>query len=313
MDRFYDEQDEVYDSVDEFDDDALNTLEDWKESETEDAVYDKTSEEKDAGFDTEDADGETAESEKEKRQRRKHGKKRKWPFVLMAIAALGLFLVFGFSLDTVEVTGSRIYTADEVKSMIGFPQKPAHTLLCYLRYVRYNAQNLPFIQDISIRMTGLNSLEIAVDEKPVVGCIKSGNTYIYFDRKGVVQEISDQDVGNLPMAEGITVDALEIGTPIEAASEDLKDGIVEAADYLTTYSLDIDRICVTDEGEITLDAGNDIWIYLGKPVFISEKITELSNILPEIRSLQESEGLKGILHLESYDTTQTSVYFSKEN
>ena len=66
MDRFYDEQDEVYDSVDEFDDDALNTLEDWKESETEDAVYDKTSEEKDAGFDTEDADGETAESEKER-------------------------------------------------------------------------------------------------------------------------------------------------------------------------------------------------------------------------------------------------------
>ena len=67
--------------------------------------------------------------------------------------------------------------------------------------------------------------------------------------------------------------------------------VCEFGDFYIRFFKD-DSPVMTDEGEITLDAGNDIWIYLGKPVFISEKITELSNILPEIRSLQESEGLK---------------------
>ncbi len=294
MDRFYDEWDEDRVPEETFENDVSDTQDDWDGPEPEEGV---------------DFDDEDPEDEEGKR----HFRMGKWPFILAAIAVLASFFIFGFALDSVEVTGSRLYSAEEIRTMIGFPEKLDHTLLCYLRYARYNAQGLPFIEDISVRMTGLHSLEIVVDEKPVVGCVKSGNSFIYFDRKGVVQEISDQDVGDLPKAEGVTVDALETGVPIKAASDELTEGIVETADHLATYGMDIDRICVTEDGDITLDAGDGIWIDLGKPIFISEKITELSNILPELRKLHEEEGITGTLHLENYDMTQTTIYFSEEN
>ena len=43
------------------------------------------------------------------------------------------------------------------------------------------------------------------------------------------------------------------------------------------------------------------------------KVAELANILPELLNMQETDQIRGILHLENYDSTKNSIIFTKEN
>ena len=57
----------------------------------------------------------------------------------------------------------------------------------------------------------------------------------------------------------------------------------------------------------------NIRVGFGTPVLLEEKAVEMANILPELQSMVETEQIKGILHLENYDSTKNSIVFTKEN
>ena len=220
---------------------------------------------------------------------------------------------YGFRLEEVRVRGNKNYTSDEIKTLIGFPEDGANTLLCYLRYLPYKVKEIPFLESIKVRMESSNTLCIEVDEIHILACIKDGKKYYYFDEEGIVQEVLKERRDTLPVIEGVDAEVLEEGEAVSVSNRTIFKGMMELSQLLLDYDIKAQKIEVDKEGSFTVYINDAIRVGFGAPVYLEEKALEMANILPELEKMRKTEDIRGILHLENYDSTKKSVVFTKEN
>ena len=209
--------------------------------------------------------------------------------------------------------GNKNYTDDEIKTLIGFPEDAPNTLLCYLKYFRYRVEDTPFIEDIQVKMENRNMICIEVGETEILGCLKSGKTYFYFDDRGVIQESLSERRDRVPLIVGAEVGDMEIGQAISMEDQTICKGIIELCGLLLEHEITAQEIDIDENGAFTVYINDALRVGFGAPVLLEEKVAEMANILPELRNMEESEQIHGILHLENYDSTKNSIIFTKEN
>ena len=90
-------------------------------------------------------------------------------------------------------------------------------------------------------------------------------------------------------------------------------GIIELCGLLLEYDVAAEEIDIDENGHFTVYIDNALRVGFGIPVLLEEKAAEVANILPELRNMEETEQIRGILHLENYDSTKNSIIFTKEN
>ena len=261
-------------------------------------------------YEDEDED-ETSEFEEERDEPKKHGGLMKVALVLVIIAAVAAGIVYGFRLEEVRVIGNKTYTAEEIKTLIGFPEDAGNTLCSFLRYARYKVEDIPFLEDVKIKIENRNMLCIEVDESSILGCIKKGKNYYYFDDNGRIQEVLTELQATVPLIDGVQVE--ELDQKIVMEDQTAYKGMMELTGLLSERNIQVQKIEIDEEGYFTVYINDDIRVGLGMPILLEEKTTEMANILPELESMRESEGIRGILHLENYDSTKNSIIFTKEN
>lgn len=127
--------------------------------------------------------------------------KRKGPggrlvlLVISGILVLSILLfLFLFRVSTVTVEGNIHYTEDEVKAMVMDGMSSGNSLILSMTKKEEKIENVPFMDSISVEMTGRTSVRIVVSEKNVVGYVEYENACWYFDRDGMVVEKSGTPV-----------------------------------------------------------------------------------------------------------------------
>lgn len=233
--------------------------------------------------------------------------------ILIILAVVTGAVVYGFRLEEVRVIGNKNYTDDEIKTLIGFPEEASNTLVCYLKYIRYKVADTPFIEDIQVKMESRNMICIEVGETGILGCLKSGKTYYYFDDRGVIQESLSERRDTVPLIVGADTGDMEIDQEISIENQTIYKGVIELCSLLQEYDIAAEEIDIDENGTFTVYIDEALRVGFGAPVFLEEKAAEMANILPELRNMEESEQIRGILHLENYDSTKNSIIFTKEN
>ena len=92
----------------------------------------------------------------------------------------------------------------------------------------------------------------------------------------------------------------------EIIDEDMLEDMLEIALILEESEVQAEKIGLAEDGRYMLTMGN-VRVQLGRNIYMSEKISELKGLLPEL------EGLSGVLHLEEYDATKDSIIFRKDS
>ncbi|MDY4834761.1 MAG: hypothetical protein SO181_06400 [Frisingicoccus sp.] len=232
-------------------------------------------------------------------------------FILLVGAFTGI--VYGFKLEDVRIIGNKTYSEDEVKALMNFPENMPNTLLCYLKYFRYKAEDVPFLEKIQVKIENRNMICIEVFETNIIGCLRQGKSYCYFDDSGIIQEILSDRKDTVAVIEGISLENMEIGQKISIENETTYKGIIELCQLLIDHNIKAQKIEIDKNGKFTVYIDDNIRVGFGTPVLLEEKAVEMANILPELQSMAETEQIKGILHLENYDSTKNSIVFTKEN
>ena len=233
--------------------------------------------------------------------------------IIVAITIVIGVISYGFKTEEVVVRGNKNYTEEEIKELIGFPTEGGNTLLSYIRYCFYRAKNIPFIEDIDVSMEGSNRICIEVEEIRILACIKEGKTYYYFDEDGIVKEVLSEKRERLPVIEGVDADHLEEGEAIAVDNRTVFKGMMELSELLLDYDVKAQKIAVDSEGTFTVYVDDAIRVGFGAPVYLEEKAAEMAIILQELNTMRKTEDIRGILHLENYDSTKNSIVFTKEN
>lgn len=233
--------------------------------------------------------------------------------ILVVVTLTLAGIIYGFRLEEVRVIGNKNYTAEEIKSLMGFPEDAPNTVFTYLRFFRYKVKDVPFINDINVKIENRNMICIEVSEKDILGCFKKGKTYFYFDDSGIIQESLSSKREKVPVIRGAKTSDLEIGMEISVEDQNVLKGIMELSRLLLDYEITAQEIEIDESGYFTVHINDNIRAAMGSPVLLEEKTSELANILPELQQMEESEQISGILHLENYDSTKNSIIFTKEN
>ncbi len=248
--------------------------------------------------------------------RRKRKKRRGAGFILVIIEIilaiviiamlLGAAAYFFCPLKKVSVEGTDLYTSDEITGYILDDEYSNNTVYAFIKNKLFPKGDAEFIKSFDVKMTGLNSLTIICNEKPIMGyLVLEDGKYIYFDYDGVIEEISETFVDRGYMrVEGVTCEDPQIGKVLDIGDDQIG-YLASLINILQKNELMPKQISYDENGHITL--GYETYkIALGSSVYLEEKIDRVLRILPQL------EGMYGTLHVENYSSQNTDIVFEKD-
>ena len=224
--------------------------------------------------------------------------------VLFLVAACAAILVFGCRANTVSVTGSTIYTDEEIAKLLTSEKYCKNTIYAYFYYNYRYGQEIPFIKSVKVKLSGLTSLSVTVTEYDIRGYVSYADSNLYFDETGRIIGNSDKIIEGVPSVSGFDFDVAEVGEMLPIEDLHLLDAILSITAEAKEFGITLTDITCADNGTITATCGS-IQVKLGLPENIDEKMNLTAVLLKQV------EGRSGILHMEDYDGTNGTRSFEE--
>lgn len=226
--------------------------------------------------------------------------------VLLCLSVGTLIFLQKFTIKTVTVDGSSHYTKEEIVDMVMKSPEDRISLVLSMKYHNTSITNIAFIQSIEVNVVSADTIHIQVYEKSLAGYIKYLGQYMYFDKDGIVVEASDRIASGIPEITGLKFDSVILHNALPVENAEVFSEVLEIANLLTKYDLDVDKIYFNKKMQITLYMG-DVRVSVGSSDKLAEKIMKLRDLRAHL------EGLSGVLHLENYDGSSDTFIFTKDN
>lgn len=226
--------------------------------------------------------------------------------ILVVIGSAFLIILNVFTITKVEIKGNHLYDEIVIKDAVLNDKYSGNTLYVFLKYTFMETEKIPFIDTMEISMKDVNTLQIKVYEKGLLGYlyIPTINQNAYFDKDGIVTETSERLIPNVPLIEGLACPEVILYEKLPIDNTYLRQ-LLTLTQGLKRKELQPDSIVYGVENEPVLKYG-DVSVYLGSLELLTQKIERLEQMLP---SLQEKAG---ILHLEKWTEDTTNTIFKEK-
>lgn len=215
------------------------------------------------------------------------------------------YLLTAYRVDEVYVEGNVHYTADEIKEFVMNGKYGDNSLYLSYRYKGKEITDIPFVETISVSILSKNSIKISVYEKALAGFVEYLGKNIYFDKDGIVVEVSEVRTKGIPQVVGIDFDYIVLHEKLPVKDEELFMRVLNITKLCSKYGVDAQKMLFSKFGDITLYIDR-IAISLGKEKDIDIKIMNLPPILTHL------VGKSGTLRMEDYDESTKRVSFENE-
>ncbi|MBE5922130.1 MAG: cell division protein FtsQ [Lachnospiraceae bacterium] len=211
----------------------------------------------------------------------KHKKLMIFAGILLAGIILGCVFYFAFTIDTVVVEGTDRYTEEEIRDAIFQKEMDYHLAVFYFKSKFGEKKSIPFVEDYDVEIISADSVKITVYEKSLIGYVTYMGTNFYLDKDGYVVESSATVLEEVPYVTGLKFNYIVLQDKLPVADEDTFSVLLNMAQLLEKYSLDVDKIYIDEKLNLTAYLGN-VKVELGNDNMLSEKISELKDISPNL-------------------------------
>lgn len=235
--------------------------------------------------------------------------KDKMPIFLIVIGVclIALIILFTcFKIDSIEVTGNKHYTKDQIVEYVKSYGYVDNTILLMLKNKIHPISDVPFVAKIGIEYESAHKITVTVYEKAIAGCIEYMDRYVYFDQDGYVLEISLTKLSDSPCITGMSFESVELHEKLPIKDKNRFKLILKLTQLVNKYKLDIDSIQFTSEDEIVMYHAK-IRIELGDGSKIEEQLIDLNQMLDGIA------GKEGTLDMRDFDSAVGSASFKAKN
>ena len=224
---------------------------------------------------------------------------------LFLAALLCLVGITGFQLKNVKVSGNELYTDQQIKDSVLSDEYSWNTLYVVLKYRLFQTEEIPFIDEMEIKMISPNAIQVKVYEKAIVGYIEANNQNVYFDKDGFVLEISKRQIAHVPKVDGIECRKVVVYEKLNLNDEQALSLLLIFSQQLAKYELVPKTIAFYEDRTLSADFGS-IQAEIGDDEYLVEKVMRLDAIMPKL------SGKKGTLHLENWTPLTTDIIFEPD-
>ena len=225
---------------------------------------------------------------------------------------LAAALIFAFSyisenytVTTVYVEGNIHYSEEEIIGMVTKGHYGNNSLFLSLKYKDKSVEGVPFVEKMDVSVLDPHTIKIEVYEKALAGYVEYLEKCMYFDKDGIVTEISDERTEGVPQVTGLSFDHVLLHEPLPVEDKGIFRSILSITQLVNKYHLSVDRIYFGSDDSLTLYFG-EIRASLGTGEYLDEKVMRLQDILPKL------EGKKGILHMENFAEDTKNIPFDPD-
>jgi len=131
------------------------------------------------------------------------------------------------------------------------------------------------------------------------------DSYVYFDKDGIILDVSSDIIQGVPCIKGLKFDSWEIGKKLPIDDTGKFQSILSITQLIDKYELDIDGIKFTAENEIIL-LHDKITIELGNGEYLEIQMMNLGSILAQL------EGKEGTLYMKDFNSENATASFSNK-
>lgn len=237
-----------------------------------------------------------------KRRKRKQRMIKLLAAGILVVAVLAVVLLF--QVRTVTVYGNDRHSSEEISSGLMNEILSKNTLYLLWKYRDGEVPDtLPFLNSLQVQMKTPSHIEVVVQEKELVGYIDK-EQYVYFDRDGVVLQMTDEEYLDVPIITGIGTEEPVLYQKLPTESSAQLRTILSLTQLLTYHELTASEIRFSENMDITVFIGN-IEVMLGQDEYLEEKMANLKAILSSMDGTEY-----GTLHLESFTGGTMNVTFT---
>lgn len=221
---------------------------------------------------------------------------------ILVMAVLTVVLLF--QVRTVTVYGNDRHSSKEISSGLMNEMLSKNTLYLLWKYRDGEVPDtLPFLNSLQVQMKTPSHIEVVVQEKELVGYIDK-EQYVYFDRDGMVLQMTDEAYLDVPIITGIGTEEPVLYQKLPTESSAQLRTILSLTQLLNYHELTASEIRFSENMEITVFIGN-IEVMLGQDEYLEEKMANLKAILSSMEGTEY-----GTLHLESFTGGTMNVTFT---
>lgn len=220
---------------------------------------------------------------KSRRRKRKRKRKSRLPivFLIIVIAIIVLFISPVFAINTINCEGNNYLQRDQIIEASGI-KMGSNIFLVSFNSARNAIFKLPYIDEVYLKRSYPNTINILVTESKETAIIETANSYLVINAKGKI--LSDKDnIGNLelPVIKGVSSENFVVG---EKFGNSLKDErLLDCLSSLIHNNLlsQVTIITINDLGDVIINIENRINVVLGENKFDS-RISHLKVILEQL-------------------------------
>lgn len=239
---------------------------------------------------------------------RERRKKLAGKIILVAAGILvlaALLVIVLCPVKSITFSGNVHYTEEELEKLVFKNKACYNSLYLLLEYRNGKKVDIPFVEELEVELKSLNEVKINVYEKGIVGYMEVLDSYVYFDKDGVVVEISGTCFDDVLQVSGLSQDSVSLNKKLPIEDDGIFKVLLNLTQLLEKNEIHPDKLHFSENGEMTLYFG-EAKVFLGRDVNTDEKIIRLKSIVPKL------EGRKGTLHMENVDEKTENLTFENE-
>ena len=213
------------------------------------------------------------------KKKRKDKKKKHHAYALIVLILAAAIIILGtvllFYIQEVEVSGNEYCDSQEIVECVQNDKLSKNSLYVLAKYSLGQEKKPECLDTLKVSMKNPWTLKITVKEKTMVGCVKSGKKYSYFDQTGLVVNETEVKDSKIPVVSGLKIKKNKLYSQIKTTNQTKFSEIVEACGESQRYGIYPEKIYVKDQ-QIYMDFGN-IRACLGNQVS-AEQIAQIRPI-----------------------------------
>lgn len=243
---------------------------------------------------------------KRKARQRKIRKRRIKIFIGFLVVALlitgaALSLTVLFPIDSITVTGSEKYTAEEILSAAGI--KKGDNLFTAKADASAMAKKLPYVQSVQTVRKLPGSLTLKVKDAAEYACYKADGKYFTVSRSLHVLNRCDEPPENMLLILAGNV-SCKVGEDVQYGDNKAGGLIEQIEKSAEEYSLTLNRIDITDELAISVKTEGRFVVNFGTSNGLDGKFAHLASMIKNIDAQKT-----GTVNLSMWSSSNTEGTF----
>lgn len=216
-------------------------------------------------------------------------------FITVITAAIALSLTVLFKIDTIEVTGTSRYPAEQIIAVCEI-EKGENLFLAKTREAGAAIQQkLPYISSATVSRRLPAKIVITVKEEPLSGALEYNKKYAVIGTSGKVLELAAKMPENCPNIKGLKLSKAEVGKDIVYSDTTQQTALHDLTAAITDSKLGkVTEIDMSVPYKLQIVYDNRITMNLGLASDLNYKLRFAKSIL-DAGKIKENE--KGVLNL----------------